>query len=77
MKFLTTALLWSLNHRYKTLQAKNFEVAFILQSVRKEMQSMGNAYKQVYYQIITPIFDLQKYSYMFRLQPANILKELH
>jgi hypothetical protein len=37
---------------------------------------MGNAYKQVSYQILAPIFDLQKYSYMFRLQPAAILTKL-
>ena len=77
MKFLKTELLWNLKHRYRTLQAENFEFAFILQGVRKETQSMGNAYKQVYYQIIAPIFDLQKYCYMFRLQPAAILTELN
>jgi len=76
MKFIKTALLWNLKHRYITLQAENFEFAIIPQGVRKETQSMGNAYKQVYYQIIAPIFDLQKYSYMFRLQPAAILTEL-
>jgi len=69
-------LLWNLKHHYRTLQAENFEIAFILQGVRKETQSMGNPYKQVYYQIIAPIFDLQKYSYMFWLKPATILTEL-
>lgn len=27
-------------------------------------------YKQVYYKCITPIFGLQKYPYMFQLQPV-------
>jgi hypothetical protein len=31
--------------------------------------------KQIYYQLIAPIFDLQKYSYMFRLPFVAILRE--
>ena len=46
-KFLKTALLWGLKHRYRTSQADNFEFAFILQGVRKETQPMGNAYKRI------------------------------
>jgi hypothetical protein len=30
-------------------------------------------YKELYYQLIAPIFHLQKYSYMLRLQPVDIL----
>lgn len=33
-------------------------------------------YKQVYYQLISTITDLQKYSYMFWLQPVGFLREL-
>jgi hypothetical protein len=33
--------------------------------------------KQVYYELIAQIFDLQKYSCMFWVQPVAIHRELH
>jgi hypothetical protein len=35
-----------------------------------------SVYKQVYYQLISTVIDLQKYSYMFWVQPGGILREL-
>ena len=33
--------------------------------------------ESVYFFYSNPVFDLQKYSYIFRLQPVAILRELH
>jgi len=40
------------------------------------LPSISVTYKQVHYQLTAPIFDLQKYSYMFQVQPVAILSDL-